>query len=184
MGRKRINDEVGAYKFWLFDIPNVFNGQFDLPTLTPVFGFTAITAPEMTLRTEEIKPGNSHFPIKAIIGADPSPVTLSRGVVWYDSDFYRWMMYAIKGGSLPLPLVKKSVPKARRDVLLVWFHDGVKAELPFGLSSYMPIKAFLLKDAMPTRYKVGTDFDASSSERSIQELDLTCRYAEEIALTA
>lgn len=48
----------------------------------------------------------------------------------------------------------------------------------------VPARAFLLKDCIPTRYKTGSDFDASSGQISIAELELQPHYVEEISLTA
>ena len=48
----------------------------------------------------------------------------------------------------------------------------------------MPARAFLLKDCIPTRYKMGSDFDATSGQVSIAELEIHPHYIEEIALAA
>lgn len=48
----------------------------------------------------------------------------------------------------------------------------------------VPARAFMLKNCIPTRYKSGSDFDASSGQVSIQELDIQPEIVEEIALSA
>lgn len=64
--------------------------------------------------------------------------------------------------------------------------DAIKSAtqgyVDFGISS-IPIKAWMLIDAIPTRYKPGSDFDATASEVSIQELEIQCERFEEFGLT-
>lgn len=59
------------------------------------------------------------------------------------------------------------------------------ANVGFGLVEFaprIPAKAWVLYGCIPTRYKVGGDFDASSSDISIQELDIQYEYFDEISL--
>ena len=184
MARSRWKDQAGAYNFALFDIP-----QFGMEpmVLLPIAGFVNVTAPSIQVETDDIVQGNSLFPIKAVKGATASTITCSRGVVWWDSDFFRWIRSTIEGhrqtAFLP-PLT------ARRQLLLIYFHDKIRlanlggAEGIAGIVGKLPMKCFLLKDCIPTRYKIGSDFDAKSSERSIMELDLEPRFVDEIALAA
>jgi hypothetical protein len=53
---------------------------------------------------------------------------------------------------------------------------------PFEFAPRIPAKAWLLKDCIPTRYKTGGDFDASSSAISLVELDLAVDFFDEISL--
>jgi len=56
----------------------------------------------------------------------------------------------------------------------------------FGMTEFaprLPAKAWMLYGCLPTRYKVGGDFDAKSSDISIQELDVQYEYFDEIALS-
>ena len=48
----------------------------------------------------------------------------------------------------------------------------------------VPAKLFMLFGCLPTRYKPGSDFDASETAVSIEELDLSYSYFEEFAITA
>ena len=54
---------------------------------------------------------------------------------------------------------------------------------PFEVAARVPAKAYVLKGCIPTRYKVGSDFDAQSSQVSIAELDMQVEHLEEISLT-
>jgi hypothetical protein len=184
MARSKWTDKAGVYNFALFDIP-----QFGIEpmVLLPIAGFTTVTAPELQVETEDITQGNALFPIKAIKGATASTITCARGVVWWDSDFFRWVRNAIEGHRqtfLGLGLT------ARRQLILIYFHDKIRLanlgglEGVAGIVGKLPMKCFLLKDCIPTRYKIGSDFDAGNSERSIMELDLEPRFIDEIALAA
>lgn len=58
----------------------------------------------------------------------------------------------------------------------------------FGMGPYdqvarLPAKAYVLYGCIPTRYKTGSGFDASSSEISIAELDIDYEHFEEISLS-
>lgn len=55
---------------------------------------------------------------------------------------------------------------------------------PFEFAPRLPAKAWLLKGCIPTRYKAGSDFDASSGAISIAELDIAIDYFDEISLTS
>ena len=55
--------------------------------------------------------------------------------------------------------------------------------IDLGISS-IPGKVFMLFDCLPVRYKPGSDFDASTSEVSIEEIELQCHRMEEFALMA
>jgi len=52
----------------------------------------------------------------------------------------------------------------------------------FGITN-VPGKVYLLFDCIPTRYKPGSDFDATASEVSMEELDLNYHRFEEFSLT-
>lgn len=53
---------------------------------------------------------------------------------------------------------------------------------PVEFAPRVPAKAWILYGCIPTRYKTGGDFDASSGEISIQELDVAVEYWDEISL--
>jgi hypothetical protein len=55
---------------------------------------------------------------------------------------------------------------------------------PFEFAPRLPAKAWMLYGCMPSRYKAGSDFDASSSEISIMELELAVEAFDEISLSS
>ena len=53
---------------------------------------------------------------------------------------------------------------------------------PFQFASRLPARAWLLHDCLPVRYKSASDFDATSGDISMQELEVQPEYIEEFSL--
>jgi phage tail-like protein len=224
------------HAFWLFDVAPI--DPLALPIFSPLIGFSAITAPELTIQQYEINEANWYYTRKVTQRASVSSMTLSRASRWTDSDFWRWTMAALTGdtgGSLMGGAIG-AVPKAlsgpldrfriggvtpRRNLLLVHFlahsagdQAGASAAIgalalgagglsagsavnaariqgasalnvgPYEFAPRLPGKAWLLYGCLPTRYKAGSDFDASSGAVSIQELEISVDHFDEINLKA
>ena len=250
MARNPLLDPLRGSNFWLYDVAPIEFAPA-LPIFTPLSGFSSITAPQITIETQQINEGNWAFTKTAVKGASVGAITLSRGVSWFNSDFWRWIMSAVEGstgstfsiGGIGLPIGGITY---RRTLLLVHFFRntpassvadqialavgsasalslttgfavgagaGVATGLAAGVASGLqlgsqtaagtfsagfappssgsnamgikiPARAFLLKNCIPTRYKTGTDYDASSGQVSIQELDVQPETVEEISLAA
>lgn len=61
---------------------------------------------------------------------------------------------------------------------------NISAGQPFEFAPRIPGRAWMLYGCLPTRYRSGSDFDASSSEVSIQEIELAVERFDEISLTS
>ena len=263
MARNPLLDPLRGSNFWLYDVAPIDFAPA-LPIFTPLSGFSSITAPQITIETQQINEGNWAFTKTAVKGASVGAITLSRGVSWFNSDFWRWIMSAVEGstgstfstGGIGLDIGRSfstgrtALPIGgityRRTLLLVHFFRntpassvadqialavgsasalslttgfavgagaGVATGLAAGVASGLqlgsqtaagtfsagfappssgsnamgikiPARAFLLKNCIPTRYKTGTDYDASSGQVSIQELDVQPETVEEISLAA
>lgn len=185
MARPRILDLLQVYPFWIFDASG-FAGNPLFTILDPALGFSAITSPEVTIEHKEIQPGNWEYKRRAVKTANVSPITMSRGARFYDSDFFVWMTNAIKG-----------LQPVRRNLVLIHFlgfrplaqttgqADKTRYVTELGINSIierMPGRAWFLKGCLPTNYKAGTDFDASSSEVAIQTLEVQPEYIEELTI--
>lgn len=213
MARSRIFDFLQQYPFWLLDAtPSLTPPYF---VFTPILGFQSISAPEITLETQDINPGNSLFPKHKVIRAEVAPITLIRGSQFFDADYWNWIYATAAGRS-----------NIRRDLMLIHYmgYDfgrvgisglagsvaisagvalsgslslgaaaGVAAAQTaaaafgsgvFKESSRVPAKAWMLRHCLPTRYKAASDFDATSGEVSLQELDVQPEYFDEISLAA
>lgn len=269
MPRSALTDLLQVYPFWLMDVAPI--DPLGLPIFSPLFGFSAITAPEIQLEIEDIPEANWYFTQKVIKRASISEMTLQRGVSWADSDFWKWTVASLTGNTeafqprtgvvsqaalfaagvgaeagggtqtfggavgagiggavgiglgvagalFGVPRIGGASP--RRRLLLIHFFSrnpfgslgaagdliaagltsavGAAAGLsivgaattalgaftpgPFQISPRLPAKAYLLHGCIPTRYKLTGDFDASSSDVSVQELGVAVEMVEEISL--
>lgn len=59
---------------------------------------------------------------------------------------------------------------------------GQGSPLPLGTAVRLPARAWLLQGCLPTRYKAGSDFEATSADVSIMELELAVESFQEYAL--
>jgi hypothetical protein len=213
-----------------------------LPVLTPVAGFNSFTAPEISGETENIQEGNWMFQRKVLKNATISPMTMTRGVTFYEADFWYWMKAGLYGDTEQfesfVPGVNIGGPTYRRNLMLIhffsrsfvnppdggWGNDptaqaiigdlsragllndgltfsdptagatlaGLSFALSQGLNALMgggfefaqrvPARAFILYGCIPKRYKTGSDFDASSGDISIAELEIECEMFEQVGL--
>jgi len=177
MARHRITDLLQNYPFWLLDVQPSARPPF-LVLGGPLFGFSAISHPEITVGTEEVNQLNSPFPNHAFAGATVSPLTLSRGSRFYDSSMYTWIDRFIQGEDVP-----------HRDLILIQ-HMGLAANLGVGAGPgagfieilRVPGKAWMLWDAIPIRYTPGPGLDATSGEVTLSELDIQPVEIEEFSL--
>lgn len=180
--RSRLEDLLQSYRFWLVDM--VPSSTFPFFVLgSPIMGFQSITAPEITLDTDEIKQVNSMFKKQAYSGGSVGPITLTRGCRVYDDTFRLWVDRAIRG-----------IDMVNRDLLLIQFTNinvenelGISVDLPVAIeaweaAAFVPGRAWVLWNCIPTRYKAATDFDATSGEVSIMELDVQPWSMTEFAL--
>lgn len=219
-------------EFWLMDVAPI--EPLALPIFTPIAGFHSISMPDITLELAEFQEGNSLWKRKVVKHADVSNITLMRGAKFYDADFYRWIMAAVRGttqGFDLLPTLGAGAiggPTPRRNLLLVHYfrHTPLNVQTtagigvatnaallgaaevisggvglgsisaaaqlavavsplgPFDLYPKIPARAWLLIECVPTRYKPGSDFDASSGQISLMELEIAVESMEEISLAA
>ncbi len=200
MPRIRFTDHLQNYQFHLVDIsPSLTVPPFVF--MNPLAGFSSISAPELTIETDEMNEGNHFFKRHIITGGSVNSITLQRGASMQDADFWRWIVATLKGDETSL--FPNTLGGQRRNMLLIQYSgystlgltgtaDELKAIeaiakgfLPNTSSvTRIPGRAWMLFECFPTRYKVASDFDATSSDVSIMELDLAIDYIEEIGLAA
>lgn len=93
--RSALNDFISDSRFALFDVAPI---GASLPIFIPLLtGFSAVSAPEMTVEAVEIVEGNATFHRQVLKGATASAISISRGVRFYDSDFWRWIKAGASG---------------------------------------------------------------------------------------
>lgn len=191
MPRSRVFDMLQSYPFWVFD-PGTLGASVMPSVFDPALAFSACTTPEFTAQFYDIKQIVSRHTRKVFRSVEVSPITLSRGVRWWDSDFYIWMTSAIRGER-----------GARKTIFLVHFlterlftaGDTTKSTFensstvqiqPEGglavLSNRVPARAWVLRGCLPGRYKAGSDFDANDSSVSIATLDIYPETIDEVTV--
>lgn len=158
----------------------VNDGNNPLTTLNPdgvvEAGFSAVTTPEMTVEAVEYKEGNMIYTRKYPGNPSMSDITLSRGVARVDSSFWNWMQLVAEGAEFDQP-----VAQYRQDLDIRHFHrdtsltgDTVQNRTQLDVGS--PARIYRIKEAFPIRHKVAGDLDATASEISIMELDLSFEH--------
>lgn len=183
MVRPRVADHLQQHRFWLFDAsPPTRAGWENARVLNPLAGFRTISLGGVQLETEPISQVNAMFPHHQTISATVDPVTLTRGVAFADDSFWAWFKLAMDGGPA----------EVRRDLLLLAY-TGVRAEVgvdipnlgppafAFG-SLTLPGKAWMLWQCIPTAYRPADQFDATSGEVLIAELEVQPEYLEELTV--
>lgn len=139
MARHVFTDYLQSHPFWMMDVTFINAG---LPVFNPILGFASITAPEITLETQEIAESNWLFNRIVIKRGSIGSFSIQRGVTFADSDFWQWTMEALSGG---LHQYTASVRLTyRRDLLLVHFF----ARNPMGLQD--PAAAYNLEVMLKT----------------------------------
>jgi phage tail-like protein len=149
---------------------------------TPEAGFTQCTAPGATVEAVEYKEGTFIYTRKFPGNPTMEDISLMRGVARLDSSFWDWMRVVIEGNEA-----------YREDVLIEHHHrdtfmSGTSGRLG-GKSNGSDNATAIAKDstaartyhvheAFPMRHKVAGDMDATASEISIMELDLSYEHFE------
>ena len=95
----------------------------------------------------------------------------------------------IAGGALDVGLAMAAGAVAGGNSVAGLLQVGMQQALfevaigPFDFAARVPARAWILKGCIPKRYKAGSDFDASSAEVSVAELDMDVETFEEISLS-
>jgi hypothetical protein len=135
MASYRLQDLLQTHRFWLLDVvPSSVYPFFVVGS--PVYGFSAITAPEITLETQPVKQMNSMWTDHVYSGGSVGSITLSRGVRANDDTFYDWIKRAMRGSDQVL-----------RSMLLVHY-TGVGVNVP---ELPTPIEAWEAAVSLPGR---------------------------------
>jgi phage tail-like protein len=139
-----------ASKFQVVDSENFLN---------PLAGFKTCTIPEETIEIAEYKEGIWTYSRKQLGNPTFSNVTLGRGIVKNDTTFSDYIRSGAEGSPV------------RTDFNILHFH---RDDVP-GLMEYTkanPSRIIRCFNALPTRVKYGGDMDATSSDISLQEIEL------------
>jgi len=142
-------------------------------------GFNQCTTPEATVEAVEYKEGTYVYTRKYPGNPTMSDISLMRGVARSDSTFWDWLRIVIEGEG-----------EYRSDVDIKHYHrnEFLQRNRPpnagddnftsITTESVEPARVYHIKQAFPIRHKVAGDLDATSSEISIMELDLSYEFFE------
>lgn len=182
IGKRRVFDRMQNHHFWLVDVsPTLFPPFFVLGA--PLYGFNSMTMPEITLELQDVPQLNSFWAQHVYSGGSVGSITLTRGVQFFDSSFYDWVIgKAVKGLDVPYRnLLMIHYMGADIRMLTGLGNAGLGLEGTFETLN-VPGRAWLLFHCLPTRYKAGGDFDATNADVSIMEIDVQPLAIQEIVL--
>lgn len=125
-------------------------------------GFQAATLPELTVETAEYREGNKTYTEKYPGVPTVNDITLTRGVARADTAFITWVLAAAEGAEYRTDInIFHAVREGRS------FPYDADADFTSANS-----KLYRLFNAYPSRVKVGTDMDSTSSDVSLAEIDI------------
>lgn len=149
--------DTDLYHNFRFHVVDPAGGNLDT-----VAGFRTASIPEISVDPAEYREGVMRFTRKYPGIPKVGECQLSKGVVKKDSDFLRWLMKCINGGS-----------DYRSDITIQEFHIADE----WGIDGN-PSKVIRLKEVWPSSVKVTGDKDATSSDVAIQEITLMVEEVE------
>jgi phage tail-like protein len=191
MPRTQQADFLMVHKFQLVDVSVTIP-----PIFLPAYGFSAVTAPELTLDMQNITEGNFEYPRKVFKKASVNNIICSRGAQLQDNDFWTWIDNYLQGkrdkknllliqstmineSSITGSAITNSLPGPLKSIgnSVLGGVSTAASALGFGLTK--PGRAWLLKNCSPGRYKAASDFDARTTGISIAELEIVYEWFNE-----
>jgi len=173
MARSMQTDYINGMRFHV--VATGFAGRRYLsPPGRPEAGFSACTTPEVSGEAVEYREGTfvytQKYPGIPSMGGD---LTMSRGVARRDTTLFDWMRIVIEGGAA-------EGGEYRADLLIKQFHrrevlvGDPSSSVNFNTIDVnsIPAKTYNIFQAFPTRCKPAADFDATSGDVSVAELDV------------
>jgi phage tail-like protein len=160
VARSENSDPLLAHNFALIDVPvpGLLPLAFPVKTITSAIetgsfiGFQAISMPEMTLETKQVKEGNWPLLHNIPMGfVNAGTVTLRQAVLPINTDMYYWFLQAMWGRVAP-----------RRNLVVVHLRADKQ----------IPQRMVLLNGCFPTSWRPSSDLDASGTEVVTEELTL------------
>jgi len=165
MARTTDTDPLSNFNFYLIDVPiagvipvafpfkigqNASQGQ--------LLSFKSITIPTMELQIKEIQEGNWPFKHNVPLGfVNTGQVTIASAVTSLSMDFFLWFHQAVYGKFGP-----------RRNFTIAHTRQD----------QTIPRRIILLEGCIPVSWKPSSDFDATSSDISIEELTMAVNRVE------
>lgn len=151
--------------------------RFHVTTETPEFiaagaeefqigeaGFQSVTLPERSVEVVEYREGTMTHTRKFPGVETWTNTTLMRGVTKTDTAFFDWVATAAEGGEYRTNMT-----------IYHWHRDGKQ----YGqLADVDSARKYNCYNCFPSRVKMAADLDSTSSEVSLQEVDVELEYCE------
>ncbi len=148
MARPRAADFLQLFKF------KVVETAQGTPKKIAVAGFNTISMPEFSTPEVIYREGTFKFTKKQPGIPEFSNVIFRKGIARRESGFFNWIKDAVDGREY------------RTDLSIYHFHGS---EDP---ASDQPTMEYILKEALPVRFRPSDDLDASSGEVAMEELEV------------
>lgn len=132
-------------------------------------GFNAVTSPEISQEVAEYRDGISTWTVKQPGIASVADLSLTRGLVRKSTVFLDWALRVQRGEAYRATLT-----------ILHWNQDAAPSREIKGSPAYDESQARIVRvhEAFPIRVKPTSDFDASSSDIAMQEIDVAYEWFE------
>ena len=134
-------------------------------------GFMSVSTPEATIEAVEYREGTYNYPRKFPGNVTVADVSMSRGVALKDTAFWSWVSIVAHGEG-----------EYRANIEIYHYNRSVlQKSVPTWAGGTAPTtgyggRKYTLHEAFPIRCKVAGDLDASSSDISVQEIDVAFEY--------
>ncbi len=146
----------------------------------PQAGFSTCTTPEVTVEAMEYREGQHIYTQKYPGNPSFNDCTLQRGTARQDSAFIDWIRQVVEGSGTYRATVQIKHYHRVGSLDQTFPSFGLKAKEAldvFGTAATAtPARIYKLYQAWPIRHKVAGDLDATSSDVSIMELDLSYEW--------
>lgn len=139
-------------------------------------GFSACTLPEATVEQVEYREGNYLYSRKQPGNVSMNDLTLSRGVVLTETNFFTWMMQVVEGAVGTHYRADLAIKHYHRDALPGTNAPAAGNQTVVALDQASTFRTYTCYEAFPIRHKVASDLDATSSDISVAELDVGFEY--------
>jgi phage tail-like protein len=176
MARAVSTDFIHSMRYHARVIPVGGGADPLVPAGRPEAGFSNMSTPEATVEAVEYKEGTMIYTQKYPGNPSMSDLTFSRGVARRDSTFWDWLRRVIEGSG-----------EYRATVNVMHYHRDTALPRPFPATGELnatdinkdsPARTYIVYEAFPIRHKVAADMDATASEISVMELDISYEHFE------
>lgn len=123
----------------------------------PDAGFATSTIPELSIGIAEYRDGITTYTKKQPGIPSFTEITLTRGLMKRDTGLFKWAIKSLTGDEY------------RIDLAILQFH---RTDATQPSDKRNPSRRIIVRNAFPSRFRPGSDLDATSEDVTVQELDI------------